>query len=51
MENEKNCQNINWLFFWQNYNISPLSLPCVRNWFLKFQGSIISPLSFKTKLC
>jgi len=31
----------------RNYNIGPLSLPCVCNWSLKFQVSRISPSSFK----
>ena len=41
---------INLFFFWRNYNISPSSLPCVRNWSFKFETSTISPLSFKTEL-
>ena len=38
------------IFYWRNYNIGPWSLPCVRNWSLKFEASTISPLSFKNEL-
>ena len=34
----------------QNYNFGPSSLPCVHNWFLKFQLSTIYPLSLKNEL-
>ena len=33
-----------------NYNVGPSCSPYVRNWSLKFEASIIGPLSFKTEL-
>ena len=35
--------------FWQNYNIGPLSLSCVRNWSLKFGACAIGPSSFQNE--
>ena len=32
----------------RNYKVGPSNLSCVRNWFLKFIASTISPSSFKT---
>ena len=33
----------------RNYNIGPSSLPCVRNWSLKFEACAIGPSSFQNE--